>query len=229
MLSSSAFSRAALVISLLATFGSCASAPPDPGTPRPGAVAGMIRVSGTHPYERQLVLEGEEDYYWLLRTSALEGELLQLDGQMVRAHGMVGSGPSGSRELSVEWYELLAPPGRIAGVGTLGSQRGALILRCDSAGGEAVSIELLIDGPLREPLGHFIGYRVWVSGDRVIAGVEDGSDSETGTAGTGIAEPSVQAAESERLRVVVMEYGVLGPPTIPLRDVPHSTYPDSCR
>jgi len=229
MLLSSASIRAALVISLFSTFSSCASAPPDPGMPRPGAVAGTIRVSGGHPYERQLVLAGENGLYWLLHASALEGELLRLDGQPVRVHGMLGGNSSGPRELSVEWYELLAPHGRIAAVGTLGTHQGSLVLRYDPGRGETASIEVLIEGPLREPLGHFIGYRVWISGEQVISTEGDGSDFETAGADGRTAGPPGSVAGSERLRVVVREYGVLGPPTSPLRDVPHSTYPDSCR
>jgi hypothetical protein len=229
---SSASTRAALVILLLGTFSSCASAPPDHSTPRPAEVAGTIRVSGSHPYERQLILEGEKGDYWLLHAPALEGELLLLDGQQLRVHGMQGGAPSGSRELSVEWYELLAPPGRIAGVGTLGSHQGALVLRCDPCGREAVQIQLLLEGPLRESLGYYIGYRVWIRGERVDAAVGEelgleacGSSVATATA----PDTLTAAAGSEMLPVIVREYGVLGPPTSPLRDAPHSTYPDSSR
>lgn len=229
MLLSSASIRAVLVTYLLSTFSSCASAPPYHGTPRPAAVTGTIRVSGSHPYERQLVLAGENGLYWLLHASALEGELLRLDGQSVRVHGMLGGSSPGPRELSVERYELLAPPGRIAAVGTLGAYQGLLVLRCDPGGGKTVSIEFLIEGPLREPLGHFVGYRVWISGEQVISTEEDGSGFETAGADGGTAEPATSAGGSERLQVVVREYGVLGPSTSPLRDIPHSTYPDSCR
>ena len=224
---SSASNRAALVIPLLATLISCASAPPDPGMPQPGAVAGTIRVSGSHPYERQLVLAGEEGLYMLLRAPALEGELLRLEGQMVRVHGMLGGSPSGPRELSVEWYELMAPPGHLAAVGTLGAYQDTLLLRCDPCGERVAPIVVLIEGPLRESIEHFIGYRVWVVGERL--STSDGEDSETAEADEKTTEQPTQAEASERLRVVVREYGVLGPPTSPLRDAPHSTLPDSSR
>lgn len=223
MRSSSASIRAALTILLFAAFYSCASAPPGTDTPRPVTIAGTLRVSGMHPYERQVVLEGEAGDYWLLRAPALEGELLQLDGQMVRAHGRANGGTSGARELSIDWYEVLAPPGRVAGVGTLGSRGEELVLYCDRGGEEAAAVELFIGGPLREPLDHFVGYRVWVNGERVDAGGGDGS----GTVDAGSME--TPAAGSERIEVVVIEYGVLGPPRIPLRAAPYSTYPDSCR
>jgi len=229
MLLSSASIRAALVFYLLTALSSCASAPPDFGTPLPGVVAGTIRISGNHPYERQLVLAGEDGLYWLLRAPALEAELLQLDGQAVRVHGIISGSSSGPRELSVERYELLAPPGRIAAVGTLGERQGLLVLRCDPDEGEAASFEVFIEGPLREPLGHFVGYRVWISGERTVAGAGDASDFDAAGVDRGAAEPAASAGGSERLQVVVREYGVLGPPTSLLRDVPHPTYPDSCR
>jgi hypothetical protein len=224
----SASIRAALAGFLLAAFWSCASTPPAREAPLPGAVAGTIRISGSHPYERQLVLESETGDYWLLHSSTLEGELLQLDGQIVRAHGMTGSGLFGTRELSVEWYELLAPPGLVACVGTLGSYRDTLVLLCDIQE-ETASIELLIDGPLRESLGHFVGYRVWISGEPVGSGTEVGAGSEATGVREGSSEAGVRAAVSGRVQVRVREYGVLGPPTSPLRDAPHSTFPDSCR
>jgi hypothetical protein len=227
---SSASTRAVLVILLLGTFSTCASAPPDQSVPRPAEVAGTIRVTGSHPYQRQLVLEGENSDYWLLRAPALEGELLLLDGQRVRVHGMKGCAPSGSRELAVEWYELLAPPGRIAGVGTLGSHQGSLVLRCDPCGREAAK-QMFLEGPLCESLGHFVGYRVWVRGERVDAGVGEGLGLEAGGSSVAAATASdtLAAAGSEKLPVIVREYGVLGPPTGPLKDVPHSTYPDSSK
>ncbi len=228
MPSSSASIRAVLAGFLLVVVWSCASAPPARDIPRPGAVSGTIRVSGTHPYERQLVLESETGDYWLLRSAALESELLQLDGQIVRAHGMTGSGGNGPLELSVDWYELLAPPGLVACVGRLWSSGGALVLLCDVRE-ETTSIELLLDGPLRESLGHFVGCRVWVSGEPV--GARTGSGAESEAAGVHEESPGavIGAAGSGRMQIVVSEYGVLGPSTSPLRDVPHSTYPDSCR
>jgi len=228
MPSSSASIKAALAGVLLAAFWSCASTPPAREAHLPGAVAGTIRISGTHPYERQLVLESGTGDYWLLHSPVLEAELLQLDGQTVRAHGMIRSGRSGPRELSVEWYELLAPPGLVACVGTLGSYRDTLVLHCDIQE-EAASIELLIDGPLREPLGHYVGYRVWVSGEPVNGGMEGGTESESTVVREGSSDAVARAAMPERVQVVVREYGVLGPPTGPLRNAPHSTYPDSCR
>lgn len=229
MLLSSASIRTVLVISLLLTLSSCAAAPPDYGTPLPGTVAGTIQVSGSHPYERQLVLAGEDGLYWFLRSRALEAELLLLDGQAVRVHGILGSSSSGPPELSVEYYELLALPGSIAVVGTLGSYQGTLVLRCDTGVGEAASIDVFIDGPLREPLEHFIGYRIWISGEQVVAAMVDGSDYETIGADGGFADSSASVIGSEQLQVIVSEYGVLGPPMSSLRDVPHSIYPDSCR
>ena len=218
MLLSSASIRTVLVISLLLTLSSCAAAPPDYGTPLPGTVAGTIQVSGSHPYERQLVLAGEDGLYWFLRSRALEAELL-----------LLGSSSSGPPELSVEYYELLALPGSIAVVGTLGSYQGTLVLRCDTGVGEAASIDVFIDGPLREPLEHFIGYRIWISGEQVVAAMVDGSDYETIGADGGFADSSASVIGSEQLQVIVSEYGVLGPPMSSLRDVPHSIYPDSCR
>ncbi len=223
MLLSSASIRAALVIPLLVTCLSCASAPPENLTPRPVEVAGTIRVSGSHPYERQLVLEGGNSDYWLLRAPALEGELLLLDGQGVRVHGVQDGAPSGSRELAVEWYELVAPPGGIAGVGTLGSYQGTLLLRCDPSGGGAAEL-MFLEGPLRESLGHFVGYRVWIRGERADLGAD-----ESDGAASAASDTSAAAVGSGGLQVIVREYGVLGPPTGPLRAAPHSTYPDSSR
>ena len=219
MLLSSASIRAALVISLLVTCLSCASAPPEYSVPIPAETAGTIRVSGSHPYERQLVLEGEDGDYWLLLAPALEGELLLLDGQRVVVHGMQGGDPSGHRELAVEWYELIAQPGGVAGVGTLGSHQGTLVLRCDPPGGETAE-RMFLEGPLRESLGHFVGYRIWIRGERIDAGESAAASDDTAGA---------LPAIFEGLPVIVREYGVLGPPTAPLRDVPHSTYPDSSR
>ena len=212
---SSASIRATLTLSLLAAFLSCASAPPSPGLPVSGAAEGTIRISGNHPYDRQIVLMGEDGRYYLLHTAALQGELLALDGQMVRAHGRIGSTAGGTEELSVEWYELLAADGGFAAVGTLGVEGEELVLRCGRGDGSAAPIEVLIEGPLRESIGHYAGNRVWIRGERVSAG----GDSP---------DPSGVIGGFDRFRVIVSEYGVLGP-AIPPLDAPHSTLPDSSR
>ena len=219
--------RASLAIFLLCTCFSCASAPSGSNEPARGTAVGAIRVSGNHPYERQLVLAGETGGYWLLRAPELEAELLLLDGQSVRAHGIISGGSSGPRELTVEWYELVAPHGGFAAVGRLGSYRGSLVLLCDRYKWGQAPIEVSIEGPLRESLGNYVGYRVWISGERVGGDGED--DLEAAGLEAGEAVSSDPAYAPEPLRVVVREYGVLGPPTPPLRDVPHSTYPDSSR
>lgn len=167
---------------------------------------------------------GEYGEYWLLYTPELEGELLSLDGQAVRVHGMLRRSGSDSREISVEWYELIAPPGGFAAVGTLGLYRDELVLRCSRGRVETASIEVLVEGPLRESIEHYVGFRVWIGGERAMVG--DGAEYEkAGTAG-GLENPSSGAPE--RFHVIVSEFGVLGP-AIPDLDVPHSTLPDSSR
>ena len=101
---------------------------------------------------------------------------------------------------------------------------------------------LIIEGPLRSVLEIHIGYRVWITGESVSAPGEDDvsnpaaeqaeidggetgrdfTDTETGPpAGNG--DPS---ARLSLIRIVALEYGVLGPP-IPSREAfPHSILQD---
>jgi hypothetical protein len=212
------FAPAALLRLSLAilSLAGCASGPP-PLTPSEvqAELIGVVMISGEHPYERQLVLADTTGTYWLIQSPEFEGELLELGGQSISARGIARTEATGYRSLLLRWYDLHPAPGRISGVGTLERWGDDIVLVSPREGrpeeGQRV---LIIDGPLRRVLETHVGYRAWVMGD---------SDVQ-------IEQPQENGGSSARItlvRIVVMEYGVLGPP-IPSREAsPRSTLPDS--
>jgi hypothetical protein len=209
---------------------SCASAPPVPNVPKSAVVEGAISISGSHPYEQQLVLAGVNGEHMLLEAPVFEGELLKLDGQMVRVRGILHNGASGLQGLSVESYELVAPAGLVAAVGLLEARDGGLVLCCDPSGENGIRRSLIVSGPLRGALGHFIGYRIWIAGEREEAGAPGaGGKIEVVSGESGSLEPSAIGAGNIVSRVIVREYGVLGPPIRTDLGTLRSTDPDSCR
>ena len=228
---------------------SCASGPP---TIAPSEVqadlVGVVTISGEHPYERQLILADTSGVYWLVESPEYEGELLELGGQTIRALGLARTEASGYRSLLLRWYDLQPEPGRISGVGILERWGDDLVLFAQREGrpeeGQRV---LIIDGPLRSVLEMHIGYRAWVSGESAGAlgtaegdGLQssvgpDAGDADQEAQGEEAQESGRTAYSGERsarislIRIVALEYGVLGPPIPSLEVSPRSTPPDSSR
>ena len=228
---------------------SCASNPPS-FTPveEQAELIGTVTISGEHPYERQLILADTAGVYWLIESPEYEGELLALGGQSIRALGIARTDASGYRNLRLRWYDLHPAPGRISGVGTLERWGDDLVLVSPHQGrpeeGQRV---LIIVGPLHSVLDVHIGYRVWVTGEHVDVSGEDREaasysaakldkidDGETGRdeADTEASQTVVISDTSARISlisVIVLEYGVLGPPIPSLEASPRSTHPDSSK
>jgi hypothetical protein len=213
----------AIIIPLLLV--SCASSRPSVAPSEGQAeLIGTVTISGEHPYERQLVLADTTGVYWLLEAPEFEGELLELGGQRIRALGIARTESSGNRSMRLRWYDLSPLPGTVSGVGILERWGDDLVLFTQREGrpeqGQRV---LIIDGPLRSVLELHLGYRIWVAGESAPASAGDDaaeamSDSEQDDADA--------AARISLIRVVVSEYGVLGPPIPSFEASPRSTRPD---
>jgi hypothetical protein len=227
MRSLSASIDAALKIVLLGML-SCASTQPLVTLPEPAVIEGTISISGRHPYERQLILMGGSGDSWLLEGQSLEGELLELSGRPIRIYGVLRIRSSGFKAVKVDRYELIPLPGRIAAAGLLEASDGELFLRADHTGDNGVGRTLVISGPLRDALGHFIGYRVWITGERAMSAEGGSGTVRPGTRRgvSGEVEQTSVLIDVEAVEVIVREYGVLGPAMRPLRDAPRSTGPD---
>ncbi len=207
---------------------------------------GTVTISGEHPYERQLILADTSGVYWLIESSEYEGELLKLGGQSIRALGIARTEESGYRSLLLRWYDLHPEPGCISGVGMLERWNGDLVLVSPHQGrSEQGQRVLIIEGPLRSVLEIHIGYRVWITGESVRAPGNDDvlnlaaeqDEIDGGETGQDLADPETgrpagnedPSARLSLIRVVALEYGVLGPP-IPSREAfPHSILQDSSR
>jgi hypothetical protein len=237
----------AIIFSLLSV--SCASGPPAITPSEVQAdIVGVVTISGEHPYERQIVLADTSGVYWLVESPEYEGELLELGGQTIRALGLARTEASGYRSLLLRWYDLRPAPGRIAGVGVLERWGDDLVLFTQREGRpEEGQWVLIIDGPLRSVLESHIGYRVWVSGESVHAPGEGGGDAfeivaepdanDPGEKNQGEeslesgqrADISGRSARISLIRIVALEYGVLGPPIPSLESSPRNTLPDSSK
>ncbi len=236
----------ALAIAILSLAG-CASSPPSIAPSEFQAeLVGAVTISGEHPYERQLILADTSGVYWLVESPEYEGELLELGGQSIRALGLASTDASGYRNLLIRWYDLHPAPGRISGVGILERWGDDLVLFAQREGrheeGQRV---LIIDGPLRSVLELHIGYRIWIRGESVgapgggegdafeLATELDERDDDETAPGDATPESVQQDGSGDRsalislIRIVVMEYGVLGPPIPSQEASPRSTLPDS--
>lgn len=235
-----------LLLALSALAGCASNAPPLVQSDSEGEVFGTLIISGEHPYERQIVLADTLGGYWLVESPQYEGELLQLDGQPIRALGTCRIEPSGQRSLTLRWYDLIPRSDQIAGVGTLERWGDDIVLFTAREGhleeGQRV---LIVDGPLLPAVRAYVGFRIWITGRPVgvegegmitaLPGTGDAAAAEGGRAGeSGKAHDANQATEDgadpariSLIRIIVDGYGVLGPPIPDPQASPQSTPPDS--
>ena len=210
---------------------SCASVQPPVGIPEPAVIEGGVSIMGRHPYDRRLVLVGQSGDSWFLEAGAFEGELLGLEGQIIRAYGDLRKRSSGLQVLTVNRYELVPLSGQVAATGLLRTRAGVLLLSADPAAESGSAVEFVISGPLLEALSHFVGCRVWIKGEREVTEGErsdHGARVEARQDSSAEAEPDAALLGAGSAGVIVREYGVLGPAMSPGREARHSTGPDSC-
>jgi hypothetical protein len=220
-----------LAIILLFCLVSCASNPPllTPSEVQ-AELVGTITVSGDHPYERQLILADTSGVYWLVESPEYEGELLELGGQSIRALGIARTEASGYRSLLLRWYDLHPMPGRISGVGILERWGDDLVLVSPPRGRpEEGRRVLIVEGPLHSVLDVHIGYRVWISGESVHVPGEAEENASNLAVEPDEIDSGGPSAHISLIRVVALEYGVLGPPIPSWEASPRSTLPDSSR
>lgn len=248
MRSSSVSINIGLALVLISLVG-CASNPPSIiPVEEQAEIIGTVTISGEHPYQRQLILADTAGVFWLMESPEYEGELLKLGGQSIRALGIARTDASGYRSLLLRWYDLHPTPGRISGVGTLERWGGDLVLVSSHQGRpEEGRRVLIIEGPLHSVLDVHIGYRAWITGESAPAPGDDEAGTskhakeldeiDGGETGRDYTDPETGrpassgdlSARISLIRVVALEYGVLGPP-IPSRETsPRSTRPDSSK
>ncbi|MCK4237245.1 MAG: hypothetical protein KAX38_09005 [Candidatus Krumholzibacteria bacterium] len=177
---------------------SCASSPPGGGIGKDICVLeGEVTVTGVHPFDRRIALADSSGHLWTLKSQRLEGELVNLAGLMIRVKGIASRESVPGPSVFVESYKLLPVSGMVPVTGTIVISREHLLLITDDA-----SECYVLGGPLKGPLIHFEGFKVWVCGE---------SESEEGTDDKGVYILNVKG------------YGVLGPAYTPIQPVSSDT------
>ncbi len=146
-----------LIVVLLLTVASCASAPPASSSREPFQLEGSIRVEGDQPFNRAIVLSDSQGIRWSLDPGALEAELSLLDGYDVRLTCTGIPGKGSERDARVENYVLVPPDGMIAVLGSIAIAGESIVLNNDGG-------SYRLNGPLTAALETFGDHRAWVWG-----------------------------------------------------------------